>query len=127
MNKALGARSLELTGVKESKSWLGRLIELGLVHSSGLTQATRYFLNPSLLRDTELSLGTTLTRIEPYRLEALVVEDLRRYPGSAISDIHNRVAPELKQRRIKTALEHLTEEGKVRPRGEKRWRRYWVE
>lgn len=85
------------------------------------------FSEPTLLRDTTLSLGTTLTRIEPHRLEALVIEDLHRYPGSAISEIHDRVAPEIKRRRLKTALDHLVEEGKVRPEGEKRWRRYWIE
>ncbi|MBC8316684.1 MAG: putative DNA binding domain-containing protein [Desulfobulbaceae bacterium] len=121
------AKQLELTDITDTKNWLGRLLDLGLVHSSGRTQATRYFLNPALLRDTDLSMGTTLTRIEPHRLEALIIEDLCRYPGSAISEIHNRVAPEIKQRRLKTALDHLVKEGKVRPKGEKRWRRYWFE
>ena len=120
-------RLLELTEIKDTKKWLGRLLDLGLVHSIGRTQATRYFLNPALLRDSDLSLGTTLTRIEPHRLEALIVEDLRRYPGSAISEVRNRVAPEVKQRRLKTALDHLVKEGKVRPEGENRWRRYWIE
>ncbi len=121
------ARRLELANVGETRRWLGRLLDMGLVHFSGRTQATRYFLNPTLLRDTTLSLGTTLTRIEPHRLEASVIEDLHRYPGSAISEIHDRVAPEIKRRRLKTALDHLVEEGKVRPEGEKRWRRYWIE
>ena len=85
------------------------------------------FLNPDLLRDTTLSLSTTLTRIEPHRLEALIIEDLHRYPGSAISEIHDRIVPEVKRRRLKTALDYLVEDGKVRPKGEKRWRRYWIE
>ena len=118
------AEQLELSSVAESKSWLGRLLDIGLVHSSGRTQATRYFLNPELLRDTTFSLTTTLTRIEPHRLEALIVEDLRRYPDSSISEIHDRVAPEIKRRRLKTALDHLVKDGKVEPVGEKRWRRY---
>ena len=121
------AEKLELSNVSETKSWLGRLLDTGLVHTSGRTQATRYFLNPDLLRDSTLSLNTTLTRIEPHRLEALVVEDLYRYPGSSISEIHGRIAPEIKRRTLKTALDHLVEKGKVRPKGEKRWRRYYLE
>ncbi len=120
------AERLELSNVAETKNWLGRLPDIGLVHSSGRTQATRYFLNPDLLRDTTLPLSTTLARIEPHRLEALIIEDLRRYPCSSISDIYDRVAPEIKRRRLKTALDHLVKEGKVRPEGEKRWRRYWI-
>ncbi len=73
------------------------------------------------------SLGTTLTRIEPHRLEALIIEDLCRYPGLAVSEVRARVAPEIKQSRVKAALDHLIKEGRVRPQGEKRWRRYWVE
>ena len=119
------AEQLELSNVAETRSWLGRLLDIGLVHSSGRTQATRYFLNPELLRDTILPLTTTLTRIEPHRLEALIVEDLRRYPDSSISQIHDRVAPEIKRRRL-TALDHLVKEGEVEPVGEKRWRRYHI-
>jgi len=121
------AEKLELSNVAETKSWLGRLLDTGLVHTSGRTQATLYFLNPDLLRDSPLSLNTTLTRIEPHRLEALVVEDLHRYSGSSsISEIHGRIAPEIKRRTLKTALDHLVEKGNVRPEGEKRWRRYYL-
>ena len=37
------AEKLELSSVAETRSWLGRLPEIGLVLSSGRTQATRYF------------------------------------------------------------------------------------
>lgn len=123
--KAL-ACSLELAAVADVKGWLGRLLDFGLVQSSGQTQATRYFANPAILRDTELARGTTLTRIEPHRLEALLIEDIRRYPDSAISEIHERTAPEVNRSRVKRALDALVAGGEVTPKGEKRWRRYRV-
>jgi ATP-dependent DNA helicase RecG len=65
-----------------------------------------------------------MSLIEPHRLKALILEDLRRYPDSAISDIHHRVAPELDRHRMKQALEILIMDGLIVFSGEKRWRRY---
>jgi hypothetical protein len=60
-------------------------------------------------------LVNALVHIELHRLEALI-KDLRRNPDSSISQIHDRVAPEIKRRHLKTALDHLVEKGKVRPK-----------
>jgi ATP-dependent DNA helicase RecG len=47
---------------------------------------------------------TTLERFEPHRLAALVLEDLQRYPESAISDIHQRIDGEIHSKQAKRAL-----------------------
>ena len=117
---------LDLDNVGKIKSWFGRLEKLKIVQSSGKTQGKRYFIDPSLLRDADIVSTTTLTRMEPHRLEALIIEDLNRYPNSAISDIHSRIAPEIKRRRIKKTLDDLIFQGKVEKTGDFRWRRYWV-
>jgi len=98
-----------------------------LVQSAGRTQATRYFVDPGLLRSLKFSGETTLKRIEPHRLAALVLEDLQRYPESAISDIHRRIGGEIHTKQVKRALEDLIGRGAVRFEGNKRWRRYWAE
>lgn len=59
-----------------------------LVRSVGRTQATRYFIDPELLRSLDFSTSTILKRIEPHRLLALIVEDVERYPFARISEIH---------------------------------------
>ena len=68
----------------------------------------------------------TLKRIEPHRLVALVLEDLQRYPQSAISEIHQRIGGEIHPKQVKRALEDLIERGAVRFEGNNRWRRYWA-
>ena len=103
---------------------MGRLIELGLVEQSGRTKATRYFVPPSLLRAVALDRKTTLSRVQPHRLRALILEDLERFPRSAISDVHRRVGPEIPLRTLRRALEGLVVEGQVTASGERRWRRY---
>ena len=115
---------LARTGVP---AWLGRLLDLDLVQSSGRTQAVRYFVNPAVLLGAGLDEQTTLQRIEPHRLRALIVEDLTRYPGSPSGEVNRRVGPEVPYRTLKRALDQLVEQGRVRFEGQARGRRYWVE
>jgi ATP-dependent DNA helicase RecG len=122
--RELSAR-LELLSTEELRTgWLGRLLDLDVVALSGKTQATRYYVNPSLLKGRGLDGRTTLKRVEPYRLRALILEDLGRYGRSSSADIHRRTAPELAQRTIRRALEELVTQGQIRFEGERRWRRY---
>lgn len=94
------------------------------MRTAGRTRATRYFVEPALLREAGLEGQTTLTRIEPHRLRALIVEDVGRYPGSASSEIHRRVGPEIPVRTFRRALNELLSDGEIRAVGERRWRRY---
>jgi ATP-dependent DNA helicase RecG len=120
------AEALDLPSVESLHPWLKRPLEWQLVRSAGRTQATRYFIDPQLLRSLDFSASTTLKRIEPHRLAALVLEDLQRYPKSAISDIHQRVGTEIHPKQVKRALDELIERGEVRFEGNNRWRRYWA-
>jgi len=63
---------------------------------------------------------TGLTRIAPHRLRALVREHLRRYPGSAIGDIHRRVGPEVAQAQLKRVLADLVHQRELTMDGIKR-------
>ena len=118
--------SLALGSVENLSSWMGRLLTLKLVAKKGRTQAVRYFVYPNVLKKMDFLQTTTLSRVEAPRLKALLFEDLQRYPGSAIGDIHTRTALEIERRRVKNALDNLVVEGKVVYRGEKRWRRYFL-
>jgi ATP-dependent DNA helicase RecG len=118
--------ALELPAVDAPSPWLRRLLEWELVRSAGRTQATRYFIAPALLQAMDFRAMTTLKRIEPHRLAALVLEDLRLYPGSAISAVHQRVGAEIHPKQVKRALDELIARGAVRFEGDKRWRRYWA-
>jgi len=118
------AEDLELPDAGALRPWLGRLLTLGLIEQSGRTNAVRYLVPPALLREAGLDTLTTLTRVQPHRLRALILEDLERFPDSAKGDILRRVGPEIPDRTFRRALEELVESGKVLATGEKRWRRY---
>lgn len=121
------AAQLELPGTDELRGpWLGRLLDLGLVRQTGKTQATRYFVEPSLLKEAGLDGRTTLKRMEPHRLRALIQEDLGLYPASSSGEVNRRVGPEIPYRSLKRALDDLVASGKVRHEGDGKGRRYWA-
>jgi ATP-dependent DNA helicase RecG len=124
MSAAELADGLDVSETAELRPWLGRLVELGLVVQSGRTNATRYFVPPALLRDAGLDTSTTLTRVQPHRLRALILEDLERFPDSLSKDIHRRVGPEIPDRTFRRALAALVEDGQTEGTGETRWRKY---
>lgn len=126
--EALSAReltaALELSSVDALQPWLSRLVDWEIVLSIGRTQATRYYIDPALLRSLDFVGGTTLKRIEPHRLLALIVEDVRHYPLSKISDIHQRIGLEIPRSRIRRSIEQLVNDGKLQPEGVRSGTRY---
>lgn len=118
------AAVLELPSVEALQPWIKRLLEWDLIQSAGRTQATRYFVDPGLLRTLNFVGGTTLKRIEPHRLAALIVEDVGRYPKSKIGDIHERIGLEIPRSRIRRGIEQLVKDGKLMAEGVKSGTRY---
>lgn len=116
--------ALELPTVEALTPWLKRLLDWQVVRSSGRTQAMRYFVAPDLLRSLNFTGGTTLKRIEPHRLEALVLEDVGRYPDTKMGDIHQRIGLEIPRSRVRRTVEQLVREGKLRQEGVRNGTRY---
>lgn len=118
------AGRLGLSDTGQLRPWLGNLAERGLVEQTGRTKGTRYFVPPELLRASGLDARTTLRRVQPHRLRALILEDLERYPDSASSEVHQRVGPEIPPRTFSRALRELADEAQVEAHGKGRWTRY---
>jgi len=118
------ADGLHLDEPDSVRGWLGPLMELGLVRRTGRTKGTRYYVDPKLMRSLDFPHETTLARIEPHRLEALVIEDLRRHPESSRGEIHGRIGKEISVRQLQRMLKKLKNEGKIASEGERRWTRY---
>lgn len=121
--KELAAR-LELANTDQLRPWLDRLCEWGLVGQSGRTQATRYFVQPELLRTLAFPAVTTLKRIEEHRLRALVLEDVGRYPWSPFGEFHARIGTGIPHRRLRAMLKQLVDEQTLQKTGVLKGTRY---
>ena len=117
---------LELSSVEALQPWLSRLLNWSIVKSAGRTQATRYFIDPTLLQSLDFSGATTLKRIEPHRLAALILEDIFRYPNTKMGDIHKRIGLEIPRSRIRRTVEVLVATGKLHSEGVRSGTRYTI-
>jgi ATP-dependent DNA helicase RecG len=118
------AEILELSDAVTIGGWIGRLLEWKIVKQVGRTKGTRYFVDPALLVKLEFPSQTTLARIEPHRLRALILEDLQRHPRSALREIRGRIGREIPDHQIRKQLDLLSKEGRVIREGARRWSRY---
>ena len=119
--RALAASVMSGYAALTRPTWL---LEWDLIQGAGRTQTTRYFVDPGLLRTLNFVGGTTLKRIEPHRLAALIVEDVGRYPKSKIGDIHERIGLEIPRSRIRRGIEQLVKAGKLMADGVRSGTRY---
>jgi ATP-dependent DNA helicase RecG len=115
---------LDIQNAEELRHWIGRLRNWGLVSSRGRTKAMEYFVKPEILRQLEFKGTTTLKGIEKHRLRELILRDLEIYGSTSISSVHDRIGLEIPRRRIQRILAELVADGRIRPQGERRGRRY---
>lgn len=118
------ADRLELPDAPALSGWIERLLKWDVIRQSGQTKGTQYFVDPVLLTRMEFPSQTTLARIEPHRLRALILEDLRRHPASSLKQIQNRIGQEIPDHQIRKQLHTLISQGDIESGGSKRWRRY---
>lgn len=107
--------------------WLGRLLDFKIVQTKGKTKGTFYYVNPEFIRTTDFIEKTNLKRIEPYRLQELIYEDLRNYPYSGIGDIHARIGDEINRRTIRTMIVKMIKENIIKKEGERKGTKYFID
>ena len=116
-NQSLSAlqfsKLLDLKGANPTRGWLDRLVDRGIIMSQGKTRGTEYFVNPKIIRSANFSKSPSLKTIEPHRLRELIYEDLKVYPGSAISEISSRIGSEISRYKIREQLKILIDQGRV--------------
>lgn len=109
------------------KYWMGNLLKNEIVLSKGKTKATEYHINPELLRHVDFKGKTDLKKIEPHRLEHLILEDLKTYGPCSIGDIHQRIGLEINRRKVKRMLDEMVLKEVVNFTGEKRGTKYFID
>lgn len=118
------ARRLTLNEVGSLRAWVARLLDLGLVEQMGRTTATRYFVPPAILASAGLERPTTLVRVQPHRLRALILEDVERFPGSGMRDIQRRIGSEIDDKELSRPIAQLVAVGVLTRAGSRRWAVY---
>ncbi len=107
-------------------TWLGRLVDIGLITSKGRTKGTEYMVNPDFLKNANFKGKTNLKRIENHRLEELIYQDVRIYQPTGKSDIQTRIGIEIPLRKIKSVLDKMVKNEILIKNGDYRWTLYSI-
>jgi len=117
------AVKLQLSQEDKMRTWVGSLIDKGILITHGIKKGTDYLLNPDLFAQAKLNIKPTLKTIELYKLEALIVEDLKYNGKSKITDIHSRLV-EIPENEIRKTVYGMVKKGELNTDGGKKNRIY---
>lgn len=68
-----------------------------------MKKGSALYINPQLIKNSKANVKTSLRTIEPHALKALIIEDLRLHPKSAISEIVKRL-PDVELREVRNMV-----------------------
>ncbi len=115
--------ALQLNQEDKLKYWLGSLLDKSILISRGVKKGTEYLLNPDLFSQAKLNLTPSLKTIEPYKLDALIIEDLKHNGESKLADIQSRLS-EVYPGDVQKAVYRLVKMGDLETQGANKNRTY---
>jgi ATP-dependent DNA helicase RecG len=107
-------------------NWLGRLIDLELVVTKGKTKGLEYTINTAFLKRINFKGKTNLKRIEPYRLEELIYQDIKTYQPTSISEINTRIGEEISRNKLQKTLKLMCDNEVLKMQGALKSTKYFI-
>lgn len=104
--------------------WLDKLVDDGIVETSGRKKGKEYRVCSHILKESGYKGQTSLKRIEPYRLRELIIEDLKIYECASLRDIQQRIGDEISYQTLWKQLDNMIKEGILESTGKNRWTKY---
>lgn len=104
--------------------WLDKLVDDGIVETSGRKKGKEYRVCSHILKESGYKGQTSLKRIEPYRLRELIIEDLKIYECASLRDIQQRIGDEISYQKLWKQLDNMIKEGILESTGKNRWTKY---
>ncbi|GHT01949.1 ATP-dependent DNA helicase [Bacteroidia bacterium] len=117
------ANLLQLTQGERLRSYTSNLVETKIVITRGIKKGNTFLVSPKVIADSKTNIKTSLKTVEPHRLKALIVEDLRLHPNSMRRDIQQRL-PDVEEKDLKKYLYEMVEFGQLIAFGVKTYRQY---
>lgn len=115
---------LNLKNRDELSPWLDKLVDDGIVETSGRKKGKEYRVCSHILKESGYKGQTSLKRIEPYRIRELIIEDLKIYECASLRDIQQRIGDEISYQKLWKQLDNMIKEGILESTGKNRWTKY---
>ena len=117
------SKELQLPEGSRLRPYVDSLIANHIINSRGSGRGVKYGINPEFVANTKMQFSTTLKTIEPYRLKALVLEDLKFHPNSLLSEMALRL-PDVDYPELEKMVRTMAKDGEITPLGGRKFRRY---
>lgn len=115
---------LQLSDEERLRSYIGKLLKDEIILKDGRGKGSFYKINPRLISNSKVNKKTTLKTIEPYRLKALILEDLKNHPMSMIDEVAYRL-PDVDLNELKKMVRKMATNGEINHDNSRRYRRYY--
>ena len=115
--------TLQLDDNERLRDYTSRLINEHIILANGKGKGTSYSINPLVISSSQSNIQTTLRTIEPYRLKALVMEDLKFHPNSSVQEISSRL-PDVDFKRLQDLVRKMARANEIKSIGGRKFRKY---
>ena len=112
-------KELQLPAGERLRSYVDPLIAHRIILNKGIGKGMKYTINPEFVANSKYQFTTTLKTIEPYRLKALIIEDLKFHPESLLSEIATRL-PDVDFPELEKMVRNMAKEKKLIPKPTKK-------
>lgn len=116
-------KELQLLEGDRLRPYVESLVSNNIILTRGTGRAARYEINPEFVASSRLQFPTSLKTIEPYRLKALIYEDLRYHPNSTMAEIANRL-PDVEFTELTKMVGRMVKNDEIVPIGGRKYRTY---
>ena len=117
------SKELQLMDGSRLRPYVESLISNDIILHKGSGRGTKYEINPEFVSTTKMQFPTTLKTIEPYRLKALILEDLKYHSNSLLSEMATRL-PDVDYMELERMVRTMAKDGEITPIGGRKYRRY---
>ncbi len=117
------SKELQLIDGSRLRPYVESLIANNIILHKGSGRGTKYEINPEFVSSTKMQFPTTLKTIEPYRLKALILEDLKYHSNSLLSEMATRL-PDVDFTELEKMVRTMAKDGEITPIGGRKYRRY---
>ena len=117
------SKELQLTDGSRLRPYVESLITNNIILHKGSGRGTKYEINPEFVSTTKMQFPTTLKTIEPYRLKALILEDLKYHSNSLLSEMATRL-PDVDFTELERMVRTMAKDGEITPIGGRKYRKY---
>ena len=117
------SKELQIVDGGRLRPYVESLVSHKIILTRGTGKGVRYEINPEFVAGAQLQFPTTLKTIEPYRLRALIHEDLRYHPNSTMAEISNRL-PDVVFAELAKMVGKMVKNDEIVPIGGKKYRKY---